>query len=134
MFVWSDYLKIARNLVVIAEGEQNGIREGYYRIAISRGYYACLMAIKEKNDNNNVNTNNGGVGSHIDIIDGITIYYAKTSNKTTVDTIRNQMRQLKNARQHADYQSGSSLYTNDKYTNNMLQVCTNVMALIEALD
>lgn len=130
LFVWKDNLSVAKALIDIAEKTpEPGLKEGFYRTAISKSYYACLMTLKEKNTERNIKSKKGGQDSHTAIIDCILEYNDFSEKRKEINKISITMRRLKKERTRSDYELGSSTY-NNKFVLRHYQTCEEIFDLI----
>lgn len=133
MFVWKDNLSVAKELMEIAESTNvSGLKEGFYRTAISKSYYACLMTIKQKNIEKSIDSKIGGQDSHIAIIDSTLEYKNFLEKRKEINKITITMRKLKKERTKADYQL-ESVYYNQEFVSRHITTCENLLDLINSL-
>lgn len=133
LFVWKDNLSVAKELMEIAESTNvSGLKEGFYRTAISKSYYACLMTIKQKNIEKSIDSKIGGQDSHIAIIDSTLEYKNFLEKRKEINKITITMRKLKKERTKADYQL-ESVYYNQEFVSRHITTCENLLDLINSL-
>ena len=109
MYIWKTNLELSSILINFSSINENnklttGQLEGFSRLAVHAGYYACLNKIREINELKEIKTVSGGNESHINIIDAILTY--DDHSEVNKNKLVRRMRQLKEYRRKADYERG----------------------------